>query len=1803
MRLGKKFVSWAVCIALVLGVVQSMTGVAFAESAAPVADVSVWDFGSYADADLAAYNEKYGVDLDRTATVSTNGGAYGSCTLPKCYDGDWSSYWLANKTTDTNFQSYVEFHFSEKQTIGRMIYAVQPDGNGFPLKFKIYGSNTDSGEDFTLVATGSYARTTAKLEISFPEQEFKRLRFVGEQLNTIWLSVAEIRFYKADNIKTGLTALFTDVSCTALRDGVNQEMVDRAWNAAVAGYPQFLLEPMAKYRDKAYVLLNLTPPALAPAASVKPWDLRTYTDASLTEYNRAFGVDVERRATVTTNAGHRDNLTIQKCYDGNWESYWLASRSNSASFETYVEFHFPEKQTIGRIIYAVQPDGNGFPLDFKIYGSETDSGNTFVPIAIGSASKTAEKLEISFPERDFKRLRFVGARINTAWMSAAELRFYRADSLISEVKSLFTDSACTSLVYGVTMAQVKGLAERVDAYPLKQTLQPYIDTALILLGGAEADPNARAPITLSQKGNRNSECGRTQTSMTLGQFDLTGYYARPGETIGVYVHADENGPMPRFVLATANQHPGGWCFGYDGRALANGYNEIKVPDTMPDCQAIYFYNPAIPSEQAFAPVVRIVGGTPYPVYRYDSKNPENSEDPDVFLERLRRYCDEVVDIDAEANAGNGKYNICELTSDKVIVTISARGALIGLQQAKTWNRGQGTGRTYKGAKDTMELYDMLYDDMMLYSGFNVTDPAKEDYKPYCQFLFRAYTDGAGLGWGQSVFAGFNMGSLPDSDRWEGGFYASLATVDVVLSAGWAVFHEIGHVFDNSNIGTSESTNNLYGLAAQLKYLGLNRLEMENRWYHHFTNYINTKVLPSNDLLFYPGAVIYQLDAVDFSATTLYKDEGISNYGRACRYSRLHANELRGMSYTDRLVVSMSMGAGVDLSSHFEYYGRSISEEARWLLKGLPKDDRPTWFVNDRTFKGTAFDAVRHNTKPEVSSVTVNDATGAVTLHMNQDTYANAGSDNDLQCFAVYRQDVTDSGNPIPAEAELIGVTGDNKSTANVNELYIFTDTNVTPGHTYAYSVSAYDCALLETPRSDAQTVAIADDINVPVTILLLNNGDEGYTSNVGFRYRLQAKYFPANATVNLNDIRWEIRDNITGAGTNSVRISPDPDYPNDPTRVIITGIRQGSTRVYVSLGGLTQSYRFVVNGGTVALQSIALDHDSLTMQSGDTVQVSVLKTPDYTTDTTAAVWSSNHPEVATVEDGMVTAVGTGNAVIQAQIGNKTAQCTVTVAPEEILAERITIRSWGADGQESTMTAGESKQLTAEIAPLDATNANALNWSIASQTPLTEGETVATIDRNGNVNAISAGTATVEARVGGISQTIVITVKQLVAVKFVTINYPSYTLLHENDSVRLVLTPNPADASGAESVVWKSGNTDIVTVEPDGTVHPVTGGQTTVTGYWNGKYAVCNISVAYEVEMTGLKFKGAADNADIAVSLMAGDSYQLSLSPIPIRATNVSSILWESGDTAIATVDAASGYITAVSEGTVNITGSITQSMTGHAPVTKTLTCAVTVRPREIALTSVAINKVSHSMKIGETAALALTKRPINANTGITEPIWSSSAPEVAAVDGDGIVTAVAPGTAVITGTIGSCSADCVVTVQAEEVIIHSVSLDRSEYAFDRIGDSQRLIFSCDPASEAGNAWWSSSDSNVVRVDQTGTMTAASAGRAVITATVKGKSAACVVTVPGLTNASCSFGAMTTVTVNAVGDTQGVIFIAVYDAAGKNLAEVRMCRVSDTIQETFENECDAVKIFWWRGVGSITPEYPGVAIFRNDTTTE
>ena len=88
--------------------------------------------------------------------------------------------------------------------------------------------------------------------------------------------------------------------------------------------------------------------------------------------------------------------------------------------------------------------------------------------------------------------------------------------------------------------------------------------------------------------------------------------------------------------------------------------------------------------------------------------------------------------------------------------------------------------------------------------------------------------------------------------------------------------------------------------------------------------------------------------------------------------------------------------------------------------------------------------------------------------------------------------------------------------------------------------------------------------------------------------------------------------------------------------------------------------KVIETGENVPVESVTLNHTELSMVTGETVTLVASVSPITATDKTV-VWESNDPEVATVEDGVVTAVAAGNATITATAGGKSATCSVVVS--------------------------------------------------------------------------------------------------------------------------------------------------------------------------------------------------------------------------------------------------------------------------------------------------------------------------------------------------------------------------------------------------------------------------------------------------------------------------------------------------------------------------------------------------------------
>ena len=168
----------------------------------------------------------------------------------------------------------------------------------------------------------------------------------------------------------------------------------------------------------------------------------------------------------------------------------------------------------------------------------------------------------------------------------------------------------------------------------------------------------------------------------------------------------------------------------------------------------------------------------------------------------------------------------------------------------------------------------------------------------------------------------------------------------------------------------------------------------------------------------------------------------------------------------------------------------------------------------------------------------------------------------------------------------------------------------------------------------------------------------------------------------------------------------------------------------------------------------------------------------------------------------------------------------------------------------------------------------------------------------------------------------------------------------------------------------------------------------------------------------------------------------------------------------------------------------------------------------IPVTSVNLNKTSLTLTQGETETLVATVSPEDATN--KSVIWSSSDSSIASINSSGLVTAVVPGTAVITGMTvdGSKTATCTVTVTALNIPVSSVSLKKSSISLFT-GETETLVAKVSPEDATNKSViWSSSDSSIASVNSSGLVTAVVPGTAVITVmTADGsKSATCTVTV-------------------------------------------------------------------------------------------
>ncbi len=468
------------------------------------------------------------------------------------------------------------------------------------------------------------------------------------------------------------------------------------------------------------------------------------------------------------------------------------------------------------------------------------------------------------------------------------------------------------------------------------------------------------------------------------------------------------------------------------------------------------------------------------------------------------------------------------------------------------------------------------------------------------------------------------------------------------------------------------------------------------------------------------------------------------------------------------------------------------------------------------------------------------------------------------------------------------------------------------------------------------------------------------------------------------------------------------------------------------------------------------------------------------------VWSSNNRDVATVSTvGVVSARNAGTARIAASVDGQSAVANITVTEREVASVQVTPLVVSVRVNRSV--ALQARALDAQGGEL---STRSVSWS--SSDPA-----VATINAQGLVTGLTPGAATITATSGGRSGQAAVTVTPE-PVASVTVSPASDTLAVGTERE---LSAVVRDADGVlltdRSVAWSVSDPNVASISSVGVVTALAPGTVTAVALSEGRVGQANIVVLQ-------RLADAIILTPSSSTVEVGATVQL-LAQVTDPNGNLltgRTITFSSSDAAVASVSS-QGLVSARAPGVARITA----LSDGKTAVTTITVIAVPVA-------EVSVSPGSTSVIVGDTRALAVEARSASGIVLVGRPTtWISGAPSIATVNASGVVSAVAPGTAIIVATVGGVSGSATVQVEPRSVAQITITPASPEIAVGAQQQLQATVRDAQGSVLAGrNITWTTSNESVVFVGSTGLIVGIGAGSATITATSEGVSASTTVVV-------------------------------------------------------------------------------------------
>ncbi len=503
----------------------------------------------------------------------------------------------------------------------------------------------------------------------------------------------------------------------------------------------------------------------------------------------------------------------------------------------------------------------------------------------------------------------------------------------------------------------------------------------------------------------------------------------------------------------------------------------------------------------------------------------------------------------------------------------------------------------------------------------------------------------------------------------------------------------------------------------------------------------------------------------------------------------------------------------------------------------------------------------------------------------------------------------------------------------------------------------------------------------------------------------------------------------------------------------------------------------------------------LVMTSGTSEKVQVFVLPENASIKTLK-WATSDRDVVAVSDITVSESGIASAKLTAGKEGTAKILYGTTDGSEIngsidVEVRPLISELKLSATSKSITVdSQGEKIGVTILPSNAGN-QVLNW-------FSTDDSVCAVDYNGVLYPKSTGECYIKVSTTDGSD-IVATCRVVVSAKAKEVKINRATAEVENgSSITLYATVTTTDGETHDAVVWSSSNTDVATVDQNGVVKAKYPGQAAIKATaadGTNLYDICTVTVTQKI--TGITLPAS-------VKIATGTTKVLTPALEPSYATETK-LTWTTNNPAVATVSG-EGVVTAVNVGNATIT---CKNSDGSAVAT----CKVEVI---VPASGITLSSSAEEIWTGDVVLLKATVTPQNATDKTVT--WSSSNEKVATVSADGLVTAVAGGTCLITAKNSSGNtASCRIEVMESCTGIELAEKVKSMY----IGQVDRITATVLPATATNKqVIWSSSNSAVATVgSSTGEIKALKTGSTVITATTAdgGFSASCTLTVHGKVN--------------------------------------------------------------------------------------